>query len=99
MSEPKLMTPQHPLWRQFCERLGGPEGCAFHEDASEKIRWKCRGGNDHGAAFEILNTMPGVDVRGTLKWMRENGAGCDCEILFNLDCDSGTGSWSERGAR
>ena len=89
MSDPKLMTAEHPLWTHFCARLGGPKGVAWHVDEGGQHRWKCDG--DHAAAFEILNAMAGIDVDRSLEWMSEHDGHCDCEILLNIDAVLGGG--------
>lgn len=76
-----LMTPEHESWDEFCERLGGPEGCDFQEKG-----WKCKGGTDKTFATAILKKYyPDVDVPATLAYFEDNGGYCDCEILFNVD--------------
>lgn len=79
-----IMTYTHPQWVEFIDRLAGPEGINFQEDPQGKAHWKCRGGRDQGAAFEILNRMGGINVSASLEWMRERGGYCDCEILWNV---------------
>lgn len=78
----EVLTPAHPLWQQFCVRLGGPEGCNFREEGGQMV-WTC----DHKAkaAFEIMKSLPGIDVIRSLIWMSCHGGRCDCEILFNCD--------------
>jgi len=81
----RLMTPEHPGWAQFCDRLGGPEGCDFHEDENGVPRWRCKGGLDKTFARAILDDLPDIDVEGSLGFFEEHGGHCDCEILFNVD--------------
>ena len=76
-----ILTPDHPRWNEFAERLEGPEGCAFTETPS----WRCYGGHDKHFAKAILESMRGIDVEGTLRYFDEHGGHCDCEILFNID--------------
>lgn len=85
-----VMTTQHPRWREFVERLEGPEGCNFRErldDNGEPIAndivWDCTG-QDKGHATKILSTMEGIDIVGTLAYFEDHGGYCDCEILFNV---------------
>lgn len=70
------MTDEHPAFWDFYNRLGAVLWPAGKEHPD------CR--HDHGAATEILNTMPGIDIQGTLDWLHENGGHCDCEIMFNV---------------
>ena len=77
-----IVSPQHPLWENFCERLQGVEGCDFKINEKGGIYWKC--GRDKSKARAILETMENVDIDGTLKYFDEHGGNCDCEILFNV---------------
>ena len=80
----EVMTPQHPRWEEFCERLSGPEGCNFKEGATpEKTTWTCAGGNARPCAVKILKAM-GMDAEKSLAFFSEHGGHCDCEILFNV---------------
>lgn len=36
--------------------------------------------------FLKLNQLP---IKKTLYWLMENGAGCDCEVIFNTDAEWG----------
>lgn len=83
----QTMTPQHPQWETFCNRLAGPEGCNFHEkepNNPKSVCWRCNGGDDKSYATAILKSMPGIDVAASLQYFDDNGGYCDCEILFNL---------------
>jgi len=78
-----VMTPQHPRWKEFCNRLAGPEGCDFKKNPDGKATWTCAGGNDRTFAVKILKTM-NMDVKNSLAYFSEHGGHCDCEILFNV---------------
>ena len=81
------MTTEHPRWGEFCERLGGPEGCDFKKDKKGEIHWKCAGGRDKSLATKILRKM-GLTLREVAEsfaYFEEHGGYCDCEILFNVD--------------
>jgi hypothetical protein len=80
----KTMTPRHPLWKKFAERLDGPEGCNF-KDINGKFTWSCKGGMDKSKAKAILESMADIDVEKSLAYFDEHGGHCDCEILFNVD--------------
>lgn len=86
----QVMTRKHPRWEEFCERLGGAEGCNFHEDENDKTRWTCKGGKDKTFATAILRAMSNGDERehfdipASLIYFEEHGGHCDCEILFNV---------------
>lgn len=71
-----ILTNEHPDFATFCNRLSTvlwPAG---------KKNPDCR--HDHGAATEILNHMPNIDIQGTLDWFDQHGGHCDCEIMFNI---------------
>lgn len=76
------MTPEHPRWEEFCERLGGPEGCDFREDTEA---FRCAG--DFSLATAILKRMGLSEdaVAASLAHFEESGGCCDCEILLNVD--------------
>jgi hypothetical protein len=79
----EILTPDHPRWPEFITRLsdaltrGLPEGT-----------WRCgddgSGGSPHRYAEAVMAELGGVDIDGTLAFLDEHGAFCDCEILFNL---------------
>ena len=75
-----IMTPADPRWREFANRLAGPEGCDFKEPGT----WQCQPG--FAFARAILTDM-GYEVAASLEYFAARGGGCDCEILFNLDAE------------
>ena len=84
------MTPEHPRWDEFCERLEGPEGCDFQQEVpgdADTITWKCAGGYDKTFALAILEDMGGFDIEHTVEYLNDMGGHCDCEILFNVNCE------------
>ena len=81
-----MMTPEHPRWDEFCDRLQGPEGCDFTEAANGlKATWTCN--HDRTFAIEILFAMGFSEeaVVASLDYFDDHGGHCDCEILFNVD--------------
>ena len=85
-----VLTPQHPLWEEFSERLEGQEGCDFKQEGetTASITWRCKGGTNVELATAILTTMEGIDVGRTLKYFADNGGHCNCEILFNVEAST-----------
>lgn len=85
-----FMNPKHPKWKEFCDRLEGPEGCDFKEKIpgdQNSVTWKCKGGNNKDYAEAILKKM-GFNSEQILKsftYFDARGGYCDCEILFNVD--------------
>ena len=82
-STKEVMTPKHPRWVEFCNRLAGPEGCDFKKKPDGDATWTCAGGNDKTFATKILKAM-NMDVAASLAHFDEHGGHCDCEILFNV---------------
>ena len=85
MSE-RTMTPDHLKWSEFCDLLGGPEGCNFRYEPPESKQgaWNC--GPEHALARKILREhFPAIDADASCDYFTEHGAGCDCEIIFNLE--------------
>lgn len=85
MTNNLAMTPEHPQWLEFVERLEGPEGCDFQEHPEKGFTWKCKGGYDKSFARAILETIPDIDIEASMEHYNKNGGHCDCEILFNVD--------------
>ena len=81
---PSILTPGHPFWDEFCQRLEGPEGCNFRGEMPNTT-WDCGGGSSLEFSKQILRTFLGIDVEHTLEYFRANGGHCDCEVLFNVD--------------
>lgn len=79
-----VLTPGHPRWDEFVERLSGPEGCDFTE---EQPQGRCDNTPQRPYATAILESMIGIDVYATLDYLQEEGGFCDCEILFNVAKD------------
>lgn len=72
-------------WSEYFERLEGPEGCDFKEDAEKGFTWTCKGGMDKSKSTRILVAMgiPEDRVFGVLSYVEGLGGHCDCEVLFN----------------
>ena len=81
-----VMSPAHPRWREFAERLEGPDGCDFRE-GDQGPTWTCLGGRNRPRAVEIMRTMGLNDdaVLASLDYFDNHGGYCDCEILLNVD--------------
>ena len=79
------MTPSHPRWREFAERLAGPEGCDIREDDAGELHWCCSA-HTREKAVAILRAMgiSDAELLETLDYFDRNGGYCDCEILFNV---------------
>ena len=79
-----VMTPDHPAWEEFYERLSGPEGCNFQKHPSDDLTFTCDGSIKRPKATKILHDM-GADVEASLDYFCANGGYCDCEIILNVD--------------
>lgn len=82
-----VLTPEHPRWPEFIDRLAGPEGCDFRQDEKGNYSWKCAGGSDQSLSRAILESMGGLDVEGSLAYFSVHGGHCDCEVIFNVNPD------------
>jgi hypothetical protein len=74
------MSPSHPRWDEFLERLCGPEGCDFKAKG-----WTCFG--DVRFSRKVLSGM-GLDAAATdlsIGGFRKLGGYCDCEVVFNVE--------------
>lgn len=80
-----IMTPEHELWKEFVDRLTGPEGCNVAPTKTGHQTWCCSRNKDKPLATAILKTMPGIDVEKSLAYFEEHDGYCDCEILLNVD--------------
>jgi hypothetical protein len=64
-----IMTPDHPKWTEFMNRLwAGRLPCCHNHHMSRAIL----------ADFD-------VDIERSIAYLREHGGYCDCEVLFNVD--------------
>jgi len=81
-----IMTPAHPQWTEFCNRLAGPGAYNFR-GRGEKIRFTCGGGDDKTFARTILAEMGFGKwrINASCDYFEEHGGFCDCEILFNVE--------------
>ena len=84
----EVMWPGNPRWREFTERLDGPEGCDFRQlDPGDpmSITCNCMGDDIPRLAIGILHKMGGVDIPRSIGFFRQYGGYCDCEILYNVE--------------
>ena len=63
-----IMTPAHPRWQEFVDRLSHACICI---DSTDNAR-------------RVLATMPDLDVEGSLAALRVLGGACDCAIVFEV---------------
>jgi hypothetical protein len=90
------MTPDHPRWAEFLERLEGPEGCNFHEDEDGEEYWYCA--NDAGfnpttpelvhvfsRAVLLKMGLSQEAIAASIEYFREHGGYCDCEVIWNVE--------------
>lgn len=77
-----LITPGHPRWEEFLDRLTGPFGLDVRNGG-----WHCAGGRDKRHSRRILFAMglsPGA-VAATLAFFERHGGYCDCEVWMNVE--------------
>ena len=81
---PEILTPRSPRWSLFVRLLDN----VLTEEMPANI-WRCgndgSGGSKHRYAEAVLTELGGIDIAGTLEFFRQQGGGCDCEILLNVD--------------
>jgi hypothetical protein len=66
-----IMTPNHPLWDEFIERL-------------DAVADRCDSTSNKPLARAILETMPDIDIDASFAFFEKYGGYCDCEILLNV---------------
>ena len=84
------MTPQHPRFDEFIERLYGPEGCNWQEGIPgdiESTTWECNNEQNRPLSRKILAAMGATEVEivASLAEFEEFGGYCDCEVVMNSD--------------
>lgn len=80
------MSPAHPEWPEFIERLAGPEACDVGTDGI----WRCH--NDTRGTEAILRRHhPDCDLHATLDFFAGQGGHCDCEVILNVRPPGGAG--------
>jgi len=77
-----LMTPDHPRWDEFLERLSGPDGCDLKEIDGNRYS-KCSALRERPFASAVLKDM-GMSVQASLTFFNSYGGYCDCEIFSNV---------------
>jgi len=82
------MTPDHPRWVEFCDRLAGPEGCDFRAERPgdpTSIAWECNG--DRARSARILHAMGLTvdEVEASQLYFAAHDGGCDCEVVFHVE--------------
>ncbi len=86
--EHQVMTPTHPRWEEFREKLSGPGFVNFRKEYAES-HWDCAGGRDKTHAIELLQEF-GFNIQEIVlscEYFSANGGFCDCEIVFNVGAD------------
>ena len=73
--EKKILTNDHAGWEEFIEKLRYV--MVAHTEFESEI--SCN--KDFRNAKRILSNMPGIDVEGTLEYLKENFGTCDCKVL------------------
>ena len=75
------ITPSHPKWEEFFDRLSGPEGCDFTETSA-----RCTGGIDRPFSRRILASLgfSEREIAASLGYFKRHGGYCDCEVVMNV---------------
>lgn len=77
-----LVTPGHPRWEEFLDRLTGPLGLDVRDGG-----WHCAGGEDKSHCRRILLAMglSPATVETNLTFFERHGGYCDCEVWMNVE--------------
>lgn len=77
-----LITPGHPRWEEFLDRLTGPQGLGVRAGG-----WHCAGGEDKTHSRRILLEMgqSPAAVEANLAFFERHGGYCDCEVWMNVE--------------
>jgi hypothetical protein len=79
-----LMTPLHPRWAEFTERLHGALTPWLHTDTGHES-WNCTTDFDRPLATELLTRMAGIDVAASLEYLAFHAGACDCTIILKVE--------------
>lgn len=92
-----LITPGHPRWEEFLDRLTGPLALDVRGGG-----WHCAGGEDKRHSRRILLAMglSPAAVAANLAFFEQHGGYCDCEVWMNVDSgvaggDAGGPPWED----
>lgn len=88
--ESNSITPDHPRWLEFIDRLAGAGGCNFHLGVpfdARSFEWTCDCSEDCPLSRRILSEMGFTNhqVADSISHFHELGGWCDCEVVFNVD--------------
>jgi hypothetical protein len=77
-----LITPGHPRWEEFLDRLIGPLGLDVRAGG-----WHCAGGEEKTHSRRILLAMglSPAAVETNLAFFERHGGYCDCEVWMNVE--------------
>src|ERR1044071_6135243 len=79
-----LMTPNHPVWDDFIECLGGPAGINTKLEG-DKLTWDCGHSYRLPLTRDVLTQYPDVGVEAAIAWFGEQQWRCDYEAVFYSD--------------
>ena len=85
-----LMTEYHPRFKEFKERLEGPEGCNFCRDEKSSdprsFRFDCDNSLEKPRSRRILAAMGATEkeIEQSIGYFTGSGGHCDCEVVFNV---------------
>ncbi|MBO0701480.1 MAG: DUF2695 domain-containing protein [Candidatus Dormibacteraeota bacterium] len=81
-AEERLITPGHPRWDEFLERLTGPRALDVRNGG-----WSCTGSTAKRHSRRILLAMglSPAAVAANLAFFERHGGYCDCEVWMNVE--------------
>lgn len=71
--ELEILTKGSARWPEFIKRLD-----------NLLAEWDCD--NELTQSREAMAHVSGVDINGTLEYLRSMGGHCDCEVMMNVEC-------------
>ena len=82
----QILAPEEDQFKDFLDRLCGPEGLDMQEQPIGPVSVKCN--CDFTFTINILKKyFPEIDINETLDYYEDLGGHCDCGIVFYVPYD------------
>ena len=75
-----IMSPRHPLWDEFANRLESNVGSCNQSSKKPQSRNILHALNQQIQAGKAAG--PHIDVEASLRWFEGQGGNCDCDVLL-----------------
>jgi hypothetical protein len=82
-----LMTPFHPRWEEFMERMDEWIDRRINVETGEET-WDCSSHPGCPLAITVLDAMSltsSIDIDASLAYLAFHGGCCDCTIMLNVE--------------